>query len=47
MNVAKRDVEELMIQSWEHDPVYPKEDNDDEGEWKVYRKKKRSRIAKK
>ena len=34
LNVVKEDMEELMIQSWEHDPVYPMVDNHDQGDWK-------------
>ena len=34
LNVVREDIQGLMIQSWEHDPVYPKVDNHDDGDWK-------------
>ena len=34
LNVVQGDVEDLMIQSWEHDVTYPLVDTNDDGDWK-------------
>ena len=47
LNVVKEDMEELMIQSWEHDPVYPIVDNQDEGDWTLANRKRGRSLTKK
>ena len=48
LNVVREEIEELMIQSWENDPVYPTPDEDDKGDWNLvtYRKNRFRPIKK-